>query len=90
MYIISNFYLILRYKFISYTEYVFKLFSFCLFHSLCVLFVIVEDDNWYSSDEEDQKDSKKLTDVLKNINRQVSTNDASYLEGILQVLKGSS
>ncbi|XP_062596080.1 zinc finger CCCH domain-containing protein 4-like [Saccostrea cucullata] len=32
-----------------------------------------EDDNWYSSDEEDQKDSKKLTDVLKKINRQSST-----------------
>lgn len=53
MYIISNFYLILRYKFISYIEYVFKLFLFCLFYSLCVFFVIVEDDNWYLSDEED-------------------------------------
>lgn len=52
MYIISNFYLILRYKFISYIEYVFKLFLFCLFYSLCVFF-IVEDDNWYLSDEED-------------------------------------
>lgn len=51
-------------------------FHFAYF-TVCFLFVIVEDDNWYSSDEEDQKDSKKLTDVLKNINRQVSTNDAS-------------
>lgn len=56
---------------------------------MCI-FVLVEDDNWYSSDEEDQKDSKKLTDVLKNINRQVSTNNASYLKGILQVHQGSS
>lgn len=61
-------------------------FHFAYF-TVCFLFVIVEDDNWYSSDEEDQKDSKKLTDVLKHINRQVSTNDASYLKGILQVLK---
>lgn len=57
--------------------------------TVCI-FVLVEDDNWYSSDEEDQKDSKKLTDVLKNINRQVSTNNASYLKGILQVHQGSS
>lgn len=64
--------------------YLSKLFLFCSIHSEYI-FPLVEDDNWYSSDEEDQKDSKKLTDVLKNINRQVSTNNASFLKAIVKV-----
>ena len=34
--------------------------------NILLLFVVEEDDNWYSSDEEGEG-PKKITDILKNI-----------------------